>query len=182
MPLRHLDVAACGVVSQQVLQAEIDHLRAEATRGGYVAELEAAPRMDAGRAALASMVGLAGSDVAFGEGGGASFAALLDAWPLETGARIGIVPSEYGGNARVLADRAARRGWQLIWLEVDDLGRVQGVPAGLAWEASVVVDGVKRSRMTCAPGRTRSITDLAANVSKLTGTHDVGVRLELVAV
>ena len=58
----------------------------------------------------------------------------------------------------------------------------KGVPAGLAWEASVVVDGVKRSRMTCAPGRTRSITDLAANVSKLTGTHDVGVRLELVAV
>ena len=131
MPLRHLDVAACGVVSQQVLQAEIDHLRAEATRGGYVAELEAAPRIDAGRAALASMVGLAGSDVAFSEGGGASFATLLDAWPLETGARIGTVPSEYGGNARVLADRAARRGWQLIWLEVDDLGRVQRVPAGL---------------------------------------------------
>jgi hypothetical protein len=58
----------------------------------------------------------------------------------------------------------------------------KGVPAGLTWEASVVVDGVKRSRMTCAPGRTRSITDLAANVSKLTGPHDVGVRLELVAV
>ena len=57
----------------------------------------------------------------------------------------------------------------------------RGVPPGLAWEASVVVDGVKRARVTCSPGRTRSITDLAANVSKLTGTHDVGVRLELVA-
>jgi len=55
------------------------------------------------------------------------------------------------------------------------------VPPGLAWEASVVVDGAKYARTTCAPGRTRSITDLAANVSKLSGAHDVGVRLELVA-
>ena len=58
----------------------------------------------------------------------------------------------------------------------------KGLPAGLTWEVSVVVDGVKRARATCLPGRTRSITDLAANVSKLAGVHDVGVRLELVAV
>ena len=131
MDLLHLDVAACGVVSHQVFEAEIDYLRAEAARGGYVAELEATPRIDAGRAALASMIGLAGGDVAFSEGGGASFAALLDAWPLTPRARIGTVPSEYGGNARVLADRAAGRGWQLVRLDVDDLGRVQRVPAGL---------------------------------------------------
>ena len=55
-----------------------------------------------------------------------------------------------------------------------------GIPPGLAWEASVVVDGVKYARTTCAPGRTRSISDLAANVSRLSGAHDVGVRLELV--
>ena len=57
-----------------------------------------------------------------------------------------------------------------------------GIPPGLAWEASVVVDGVKYARTTCAPGRTRSTTDLAANVSKLNGAHEVGVRLELVVV
>jgi len=54
------------------------------------------------------------------------------------------------------------------------------VPAGLAWEASIVVDGVKRARASCRPGRQRTLTDLAANVSKLTGAHEVGVRLELV--
>lgn len=58
----------------------------------------------------------------------------------------------------------------------------KSMPAGLAWEASVIVDGAKRARATCAPGRTRAITDLAANVSKLAGAHEVGVRLELVAV
>jgi len=54
-------------------------------------------------------------------------------------------------------------------------------PAGFAWEASVVVDGTKLARMRAKPGRERLVTDLAANVSKLTGVHMVGVRLELVA-
>jgi len=54
------------------------------------------------------------------------------------------------------------------------------LPAGLGWEVSMVVDGAKLARATCLPGREREITDLAANVSKLAGVHQVGVRLELV--
>jgi len=60
------------------------------------------------------------------------------------------------------------------------------VPANLpsthGWEASIVVDGVKAARATCRAGRERLLTDLAANVSKLAGLHEVGVRLELVEV
>ena len=55
-----------------------------------------------------------------------------------------------------------------------------GTPAGLAWEASLVVDGTALARMRAKPGRERLVTDLAANVSKLSGVHTVGVRLELV--
>jgi hypothetical protein len=54
------------------------------------------------------------------------------------------------------------------------------VPAGLGWEAAIIVGGVKAARATCPAGRERVLTDLAANVSKLTGVHQVGVRLELV--
>jgi hypothetical protein len=54
------------------------------------------------------------------------------------------------------------------------------LPPGLAWEASLVVDGAKLARATCLPGRQRQLDDLAANASKLTGVHQVGVRLELV--
>jgi len=54
-------------------------------------------------------------------------------------------------------------------------------PAGLDWEASITVDGAKHARMTARPGRERLVTDLAANVSKLTGVHLVGVRLQLMA-
>jgi hypothetical protein len=55
-------------------------------------------------------------------------------------------------------------------------------PTGLAWEASLVVDSTKLASMRARPGRERLVTDLAANVSKLSGTHVVGVRLELVTV
>lgn len=59
--------------------------------------------------------------------------------------------------------------------------RVPTVSApGLAWEVSLLVDGAKLARASARPGRTRVLTDLAANVSKLAGLHAVGVRLELV--
>lgn len=61
-----------------------------------------------------------------------------------------------------------------------ELSAPASLPSGLAWEASVVVDGAKRAAFRCAPGRARRTHDLAANVSKLAGVHDVGVRLELV--
>lgn len=55
------------------------------------------------------------------------------------------------------------------------------LPAGYVWQASIVVDGAKQARATCRSGRKRIFTDLAANVSKLSGVHEVGVRLELAA-
>jgi hypothetical protein len=54
------------------------------------------------------------------------------------------------------------------------------MPTGFAWEASLAVDGMKYASLRARPGRERTVTDLAANVSKLTGVHFIGVRLELV--
>lgn len=123
----------------------------------------------------------------------------LDAFTSRLGDGQGLVVAPDGEVRFVLGDAESGRFFDLVVgdrIEVTqstdlsgvalvraivDLRVPQSVPPGLAWEASVVVDGVKYARTTCAPGRTRSITDLAANVSKLSGTHDVGVRLELVA-
>ncbi len=52
--------------------------------------------------------------------------------------------------------------------------------SGIAWEASITVDGIKAARASCPAGRERVLTDMAANVSKVSGIHQVGVRLELV--
>jgi len=56
------------------------------------------------------------------------------------------------------------------------------VPAGVNWEASITVSGVKKTTMLLSPGRTRDRADMAANVSKLSGVQTVGLRLELVGV
>ncbi len=53
------------------------------------------------------------------------------------------------------------------------------LPAGFTWEVAIIVDGEKQAQATCKPGRTRTLTDLAANVSKVQGIHSVGIRLEL---
>lgn len=127
----HLDVAGAGRVSAQVLAVQVDHLSAEAERGAYVAEAEAVAALDAGRAAVGALVGLSAADVLLTDGAWSAFMTLLDAWPLPTGARIGVVASEYAGNALVLQHRAAARGWELAELPADDLGRVTDVPAGL---------------------------------------------------
>jgi hypothetical protein len=55
------------------------------------------------------------------------------------------------------------------------------VPPGPPWEACLVIDGLAVARVRARPGRERVVTDLAANVSKRSGLHEVGVRLELVA-
>ena len=126
----HVDVAACGRVSQAAHDAQVAHLRAEAADGGYVAEA-ANLSIDAGRAALGGLVGLAADGVAFVESGGVAFAVLLEAWPLSSGARIGMLPSEYGANAAILRRLAAQRGWTLVTLPTDDRGRVTAVPRDL---------------------------------------------------
>lgn len=127
----HLDAAACGRPSTAVLDAEVAHLRAEAARGGYVAEAVATERVDDARARLGGLLGLGGPDVALTDGAGAAFAALLAAEPLPRGARVGTVAGEYGGNALVLSRLADERGWTLVPLPVDALGRVVDVPRGL---------------------------------------------------
>jgi pyridoxal 5-phosphate dependent beta-lyase len=127
----HLDAAACGRVSEAVLTVQAEFLRAEAVDGGYVAEVHALADLDAGRAALGALVGLGSEDVFYSDGGATAFQVLLDAWPLPPGSRIGTTRGEYGGNARLLRDRAPLRGWELVVLETDDLGRIQHIPDNL---------------------------------------------------
>jgi hypothetical protein len=56
------------------------------------------------------------------------------------------------------------------------------VPAGVGWRASLRIDGDERAAALLVPGRARDRVDLAANVSKLSGNHELAFRLEVVAV
>ena len=123
----------------------------------------------------------------------------LDAFRTNLGATQGRVEADPGEVRFVLGDTEGGNRFVLVpgdyaeVVQTTDLTDVTLVRARLtlrvpadsaaapAWEASIVVDGVKLARTACEAGRSRVIRDLAANVSKHTGMHDIGVRLELVS-
>lgn len=120
----HLDVAACGRASRAVLAAMSGHAARESTSGGYVAEAAAAPRLAGARAALARLLGDPALQVALTTGAAEGFRLLLESWPLPAGARVGVLPSEYGGNVMVLRAAQARGEVEVVLLPVDPDGRV----------------------------------------------------------
>lgn len=122
----HLDAAAAARPSIATVTDQTDHLRQENLVGAYIAEMEAAEVLAGARARLATLLGpgLTADDVVFQHSASTGFAALLAAWPLPPGSRVGVVPGEYGSNLLLLATRAARDGLELVELPVDPLGRI----------------------------------------------------------
>lgn len=119
-PGPHLDHAAAGRSSRAVLRATSNHAQLEAQLGGYVAEEQARPVIEAGRAALAGLLGLPTDGLAFVENASAALGRLLMVWPLPDGAPIAMVPSEWGPNLEAFA----RRGFPTVELATDGAGRV----------------------------------------------------------
>jgi len=116
----HLDSAACGRSAVSVLDAVKDHLELEARAGGYVAEERAAPALNAGRAALAGLLGVPVDGLALTESATSSLRAVLAAWPLQAGDVVAVVPSEWGPNLEKFADR----GLELALVDVTGDGLV----------------------------------------------------------
>jgi pyridoxal 5-phosphate dependent beta-lyase len=116
----HLDSAACGRSAVPVLDAVRAHLDLEARAGGYVAQERAAPVLDAGRSALAGLLGVPVAGLALTESASASLRAILAAWPLEAGQAVAVVPSEWGPNL----EKFAGRGLEITELAVTGDGQV----------------------------------------------------------
>jgi pyridoxal 5-phosphate dependent beta-lyase len=114
----HLDSAAAGRSSTTTLAATAAHAEREVTRGAYVAQAEAAPVLDAGRAELAALLGVPAAGLAFTESAEAALAALLAAWPLRAGDTVAVVASEWGPNL----DAFTRRGLRLAGIPADGGG------------------------------------------------------------
>jgi hercynylcysteine S-oxide lyase len=114
----HLDSAACSRQSFAVIDAAAQHARHEAEVGGYVAAEAAAPVLDAGRAVVAALTGMSGSDVVFTTGSNNALDILLSSWP---GARtVACLPGEYGPNLVVML----ANGFQTRAMPADDFGRL----------------------------------------------------------
>ncbi|WP_462203774.1 aminotransferase class V-fold PLP-dependent enzyme [Frankia sp. CcWB3] len=140
----HLDSAGAARPSRATIAAETAYLESESELGAYAAEVEAGSGLHATRARLVSLMGpgLDADDLSFHHSASAAFATLLMAWRLPAGARIGVVPSEYGSNMLVLAARALRTAVSLVDLPVDETGVID-------------VETLDRAGVACAdaPGR-----------------------------
>jgi hercynylcysteine S-oxide lyase len=101
----HFDTGAAGRSSRATLAATAAHAAREAVAGAYVAQAEAAPVLEQGRADLARLLGLPAGAVAFTESASAARQALLAAWPLPAGATVAVLPSEFGPNVTAFAER-----------------------------------------------------------------------------
>lgn len=174
----HLDTAAAGVSSDAVLAAQTAHLATEASIGSYLAQFEiAAEPLATARGTLAGLLdpALRAGDVVFHHSAAAALAALLAAWPLPRGGRVGIVPSDFRSNWLALLARAARDDLRLVDLptlpggqiDVDQLARGDG-PAAL--------DGLDLVMFPQVPSQ-RGLVQPAAEVAAL--CRDAGVPLLL---
>ena len=114
----HLDTAAAGRCSTATLRAAAAHADREAIAGAYVAEAEARPVLEAGRASLAGLLGMPASGLAFTESASAARERLLAAWPVRAGDTVAVVPSEWGPNLSSFTSRSL----QITELAVHDDG------------------------------------------------------------
>ncbi|MCG5432863.1 ergothioneine biosynthesis PLP-dependent enzyme EgtE [Mycobacterium sp. MYCO198283] len=127
----HVDNAACSRQSVAAMAAADRHAHHEAEVGGYVAGEAAAPVLDAGRAAVAALVGMAADEVVYTTGSGDALDVLLGAWP--RGRRVfACARGEYGPNLAVVA----AHGFDVRLLPTDVAGRldVAAAAADLAAE------------------------------------------------
>lgn len=160
----HLDSAACSRQSLATIDAATAHARHESEVGGYVAAEAAAPVLDAGRAGVAALTGMASDDVIFTTGSGNALELLLGVWPLDKS--VACLPGEYGPN---LAQFAAR-GFTTSALPVDGLGRVDPDAAARALSA----DPPAMVHLT-AVGSHRGVVQPVAAVAAI--CRDLGVPL-----
>ena len=114
----HLDSGACSRQSVAAIEAAAQHSRHEAEVGGYVAAEAAAAVLDAGRAALGALTGLAASDIVFTTGANNALDLLLGAWPGQR--TLACLPGEYGPNLAIMA----ANGFTVRALPADGEGRL----------------------------------------------------------
>lgn len=115
----HLDSGACSRQGFAAIDAAAEYARHEAEMGGYVAVEAAAPVLDAGRAAVAALVGLGPTDVVFTTGSNHALDLLLRSWDGDRS--VACLPGEYGPNLALFA----ANGFRVSPLPTDEAGRLR---------------------------------------------------------
>ena len=120
----HLNHAGSSLPPQTVLDAQIGHLQAEATIGGYEAAAIAIDRRDAVYDSIGALIGARPHEIARMEHATAAWNAAFWSVPMEPGQTIVVHDHEYGANIVAFLAAAQRRGIVIERVPSDASGQV----------------------------------------------------------
>ena len=120
----HLNHAGSSLPPQTVLDAQIGHLQAEATIGGYEAAAIAIDRRDAVYDSIGVLIGARPHEIARMEHATAAWNAAFWSVPMEPGQTIVVHDHEYGANIVAFLAAAQRRGIVIERVPSDASGQV----------------------------------------------------------
>ncbi|MFT7647911.1 MAG: cysteine desulfurase/selenocysteine lyase [Candidatus Poriferisodalaceae bacterium] len=163
--LNHLNNAGAALSPTPVLEATIEHLRAEAELGGYEAHDAHLAALDDFYAGTAQLLGAHSHEIAFTGGASESWWRAFSAVPLAAGDRVLVGRSEFVASALGLM-QAMQRGVDVVLVPDDPTGMVD-----LEAMERLLDDRVKLVCLTHVP-MTSSGINPAAEVGAL--AHSVG--------
>src|SRR6266498_2972046 len=120
----HLNNAGASLPPQPVLDAVIDHLRLEASIGGYEAAADQGPAIEHAYDAVATLLGARREEIALVENATRAWDMAFYALPLEPGDRILTATSEYASNVIAFLQLARQRGVRVEVVPDDPSGQL----------------------------------------------------------
>ena len=122
--VNHLNHAGSSLPPQVVLDAQVGHLLAEASAGGYEAADAALERRGAVYESIAALIGAQPHEIARTEHATAAWNAAFWSVPMEPGQRIVVHDHEYGANVVAFLAAAQRRGVLIDRVPSDPSGQI----------------------------------------------------------
>jgi len=120
----HLNNAGAALAPAPVLEAVIEHLRREATIGGYEAAAERSDRVEHSYDAIARLLGCAREEIAIVENATRAWDMAFYSLRLREGDRVLTTRAEYASNYIALRQAADRAGAALVVVPDDEHGQV----------------------------------------------------------
>lgn len=120
----HFNNAGAALPPAVVVDTVVDHVRREATIGGYEASAEAKPRLDAVYASIATLLGGRPDQVAVIENATRAWDMAVYGYPFTSGDRVLTGRSEYVSNVVALLQLQQRHDIEIVLIEDDESGRI----------------------------------------------------------
>lgn len=156
----HLNHAGASLPPRVVVDAQIEHLQAEASIGGYEAAANALDRREAVYDSIGELIGARPHEVARMEHATAAWNAAFWSVPMRPGQHIVVHDHEYGANIVAFLAAARRRGVVIDRVPSDGTGQV---------DVDVIADRLQRHDVALV-----SLTHVPTNGGLVNPAADVG--------